>query len=167
MHAARIGIGFDIHRLEPDDAPDAGIPLAGVRLPCPYRVLAHSDGDVVLHAVCDALLGAVAAGDLGELFPDHDPAHRGRASSWFVAQVLALPALAGWAVGNVDVDVIAEVPRIGPHRPQLRARLAELLGAPLSAVSIKARTHEGLDAIGERRAVGARAALLLVPRAGA
>lgn len=159
--STRIGIGFDIHRLEPDAAADAGVRLGGVRIPCPLRVIAHSDGDVVLHAVCDALLGAVAAGDLGEHFPDSDPGHRGRDSAWFVAQVLALPELAGWRIGNLDVNVIAEAPRLGPHKPAIRARLAQLLGLDPAAVSVKARSHEGVDAIGERRALAAQAALTL------
>ncbi|MCS6970528.1 MAG: 2-C-methyl-D-erythritol 2,4-cyclodiphosphate synthase [Planctomycetota bacterium] len=167
MVGLRIGLGFDIHRLEPASEPDAGIALAGLRLPCPWRVIAHSDGDVVLHALCDALLGAAAAGDLGEHFPDSDPAHRGRPSAWFLERVRALPALAPWRIANVDINVIAEVPRLAPHKPALRARLAELLALPLAAVSLKARTHEGLDAIGERRAIAAQAAVLLMAREAA
>ncbi len=135
--------------------------LGGVRVPCPWRVIAHSDGDVVLHALCDALLGAVAAGDLGEHFPDNDAAHRGRDSAWFVERVLALPHLAGWRLGNVDVNVIAEAPRLMPHKPAIRARVAALLRLPADAVSVKARSHEGVDAIGEKRAIGAQAVVLL------
>ena len=157
----RVGIGFDIHRLESDVASGAGIMLGGVRIPCPYRVIAHSDGDVVLHALCDALLGAVAAGDLGEHFPDNDAAHRGRDSAWFVERVLALPQLTGWRLGNIDVNIIAETPRLMPHKPLIRARVAALLALPVDAVSIKARSHEGVDAIGERRAIAAQAAVLL------
>lgn len=157
----RIGLGFDIHRIEGDDAPAAGIMLGGVRVPCPWRVVAHSDGDVVLHALCDALLGAVAVGDLGEHFPDSDPLHRGRDSAWFVARVLALPALAGWRLANIDVNIIAETPRLMAHKPGIRARVGSLLGLPADAVSIKARSHEGVDAIGERRAISAQAAVLL------
>lgn len=159
----RVGLGFDIHRLEQDLTPQAGIMLGGVRVPCPYRVVAHSDGDVVLHAVCDALLGAVAAGDLGEHFPDHDPVHRGRDSAWFVQTVLALPALAGFSIANLDVNIIAEAPRLLAHKPAIRARVAELLRLDASAVSIKARSHEGVDAIGEKRAISAQVALLLQP----
>jgi 2-C-methyl-D-erythritol 2,4-cyclodiphosphate synthase len=153
----RIGLGYDIHRLEAGD----GIALAGLRVPCAYRVIAHSDGDVVLHALCDALLGALAAGDLGEHFPDRDPAHRGRDSAWFVAQVLALPALAGWRLVNVDVNIIAEAPRLEGHKPALRARLAELLGLPLDRVGLKARSNEGMDAIGAKQAIAAQAVVLL------
>ena len=157
----RIGLGFDIHRLEADPAPGAGIMLGGVRVPCPYRVVAHSDGDVVLHAICDALLGAVAAGDLGEHFPDNDASLRGRDSAWFVEQVLALPALAGWRIANADVNIIAEAPRLMAHKPAIRTRVGGLLAVPAGGISIKARSHEGVDAVGEKRAISAQAAILL------
>ena len=157
----RIGLGFDIHRLEADPAAGARVMLGGVRVPCPWRVIAHSDGDVVLHALCDALLGAVAAGDLGEHFPDSDAAHRGRDSAWFVERVLALPQLAPWRLGNVDVNIIAEAPRLMPHKPAIRARVAALLRLPADAVSIKARSHEGVDAVGEKRAIAAQAAVVV------
>lgn len=162
--ASRVGIGYDIHRLEADAGPQAGLAIGGVRVPGPWRAVAHSDGDVVLHALCDALLGAAAAGDLGEHFPDSDPAHRGRDSAWFVARVLALPQLAPWRLANLDVNIIAEVPRLTPHKPAIRARLAGLFGLPESAVGVKARSHEGVDAIGERRAIAAQAAVLLEAR---
>ncbi len=158
---SRIGLGFDLHRLEADTSPAAGIALGGVRVPCPWRVVAHSDGDVVLHALCDALLGAVAAGDLGEHFPDSDPSHRGRDSAWFVGQVLALPQLAGWRIANLDVNIIAETPRLMPHKPAIRERVRGLLQLPIDVVSIKARSHEGVDAIGEKRAIAAQVAVLL------
>lgn len=160
----RVGIGFDIHRLEADPSPAAGIMLGGVRVPCPWRVVAHSDGDVVLHAICDALLGAVAAGDIGEHFPDNDPAHRGRDSSHFIATVLALPQLTAWRLVNVDVNIIAETPRLMPHKPAIRARLATLLGLTADAASVKARSHEGVDAVGEKRAISAQAVVLLERR---
>src|SRR4051812_28508219 len=120
----RVGIGYDIHRLEPGD----GLMLAGVRIPRPYPAVGPSDGDVGLHAICDALLGAAAAGDIGEMFPDSDPRHRGRDSSGFVREILALPKLVPWRLANVDVNVIAEAPRLTAYKPEMRARLAELLG---------------------------------------
>lgn len=160
----RIGIGFDIHRLEGDAAADAGVMIGGVRIPCPWRVVAHSDGDVVLHALCDALLGAVAAGDLGEHFPDNDPTHRGRDSAWFVQRVLALPQLAGWRLVNLDVNIIAETPRLMAHKPAIRARVASLFALSSDAVGIKARSHEGVDAVGEKRAISAQAVVLLERR---
>lgn len=156
----RIGIGYDIHRLEAGD----GIMLAGVRVPCAYRVIAHSDGDVVLHALCDALLGAVGAGDLGEHFPDTDQTHRGRASGEFVAHVLALPALRGWRIGNVDVNIIAQAPRLEAHKPALRARLAEVLGVAGDRVSVKARSNEGMDAVGAKLAIVAQVVVLVEAR---
>jgi 2-C-methyl-D-erythritol 2,4-cyclodiphosphate synthase len=162
--AGRVGLGFDIHRLEPDPAPEASIVIAGVRVSCPWRVIAHSDGDVVLHALCDAILGALALGDLGEHFPDTDAAHAGRDSAQFVAHILALPALAAWRLVNVDVNVIAQTPRLLAHKPAMRARLADLLGLGVDAVGLKARTHEGVDAIGEKRAIGAQAVVLLEAR---
>ncbi|MEK7413236.1 MAG: 2-C-methyl-D-erythritol 2,4-cyclodiphosphate synthase [Planctomycetota bacterium] len=157
----RVGIGFDIHRLESDASPNAGLMIGGVRVPCAYRVIAHSDGDVLLHALCDALLGAVAAGDLGEHFSDSDPTHRGRDSAWFVGRVLALPQLAGWRLANIDANIITEVPRLMTHKPSIRARVAELLRLPLDAIGIKARSHEGMDAVGEKRAISAQAVVLL------
>jgi 2-C-methyl-D-erythritol 2,4-cyclodiphosphate synthase len=153
----RIGIGYDIHRLEAGD----GIVLAGIEIPCPFRTIAHSDGDVVLHALCDALLGAVAAGDLGEHFPDSDKRHAGRASSEFVREVLALPALKGATVVNIDVNVIAQAPRLEAHKAAMRASLGGLLAIPLDRVGLKARTNEGCDAVGEKRAIQAQAAVLL------
>lgn len=155
----RVGIGYDIHRLE----PGSGVMVAGVLVPCGFRVVAHSDGDVVLHALCDAMLGAVAAGDLGEHFPDNDPAHAGRDSSEFVRAVFALPAMKPWRLANLDVNIIAQAPRLMEHKPAMRERLAELFRLPLGRVGLKARTNEGLDAVGEKRAIQAQAVVLLVP----
>ncbi len=158
-HEYRVGIGYDIHRLE----GGRGIVIAGVLVPCPYGVIAHSDGDVVLHALCDALLGAVGAGDLGEIFPDSDPRHRGRDSSEFVLEVLALPALKPWRVSNLDINVIAQEPRLTPFKAAMRERIAALVHLPLGRVGLKARTNEGLDAVGERRAIQAQVVVLLQP----
>lgn len=155
----RIGLGFDIHRLEA--AAESHIPLAGVAIPAAFRVVAHSDGDVVLHAVCDALLGAVAAGDLGEHFPDTDQRYAGCDSAKLVAAVLALPALQGAQVINVDINVIAQTPRLSGYKPAMRQRLSQILGVNEAVVSIKARSHEGVDAVGEKRAISAQAAVLL------
>lgn len=155
----RIGIGYDIHRLEPGN----GIIVGGVQIPCEYRVVAHSDGDVLLHALCDALLGAVGAGDIGEHFPDTDETHRERESRTFVQAVLALPALKPWRVTNIDSNIIAQVPRLGPYKLPMRQFLAELLFLPLGRVGVKARTNEGLDAVGEKRAIQAQVVVLLEP----
>ncbi|TVR11312.1 MAG: 2-C-methyl-D-erythritol 2,4-cyclodiphosphate synthase [Planctomycetota bacterium] len=155
----RVGLGFDIHRLEP--CPDGGVVwLAGVAVPAPYQVIAHSDGDVVLHALCDALLGTVAAGDIGEHFPDTDATYAGAASDTLLAAVLALPALQGWRIINVDVNIIAQAPRLSEHKPALRRHLSHLLQLSPECVSIKARSHEGVDAIGEKRAISAQVIVL-------
>ncbi len=157
----RVGIGFDIHRLEP--LADGAVILGGVRVACPYRLVAHSDGDVVLHALCDALLGATAQGDLGELFPDTDPAHAGRDSAEFVREVLALPALLPWRVVNLDCNIIAQAPRLSAHKPAIRSNLQRLFDLPAERVGVKARSHEQVDAVGEHRAIICHAVVLLAP----
>ncbi|GDY11744.1 2-C-methyl-D-erythritol 2,4-cyclodiphosphate synthase [Planctomycetota bacterium] len=157
----RVGIGYDIHRLVEDTA-SPGIKLAGVLVPCQFRLIAHSDGDVALHALCDALLGALGAGDLGEHFPDTDAAHRGRDSADFVSAVLALPAMHGWRIANLDLNLIVQTPRLSGHKPAMRSRLAELFHLPVDRCGVKARTNEGLDAIGAHQAVAAQAVVLLV-----
>jgi 2-C-methyl-D-erythritol 2,4-cyclodiphosphate synthase len=153
----RVGLGYDIHRLEPGD----GFMLAGCRIPCPFRVIAHSDGDVVLHAVCDALLGALAQGDLGEWFPDTDGRHQGRDSSGFVREILASPVYAGWRIANCDVNIIAQAPRLMEHKPAMRQRLAEVLGLAVDQVGLKARSNERCDAVGAQQAIIAQAVVLL------
>ena len=155
----RVGIGYDIHRLEPGN----GLVIAGVTIPCEYRVIAHSDGDVVLHALCDALLGAVGAGDIGEHFPDTDPIHRGRDSSEFVFGILALPALKPWRVVNMDCNIIAQAPKLGPYKQTMRQTLAEMLSLPQGRIGVKARTNEGLDAVGACKAIQAQVVVLLEP----
>jgi 2-C-methyl-D-erythritol 2,4-cyclodiphosphate synthase len=153
----RIGHGYDLHRLV------AGRPLllAGVQIPYDRGLLGHSDGDVVLHAICDAVLGAMGAGDLGHHFPDTDERFLGIDSSELMRQVAALMRDEGWCVGNVDVTICAEEPRLASHRHTMRSRVAELLGASITAVSIKAKTNEGLDAIGRGEAIAATAVVLL------
>ena len=162
MTDGRVGIGYDIHRLEACE--NGSVILGGVRIPCAYRFVAHSDGDVVLHALCDALLGAVAAGDLGEHFPDTDAAHAGRDSSEFVHEVLTLPQLANFRLVNLDVNIIAQTPRLGPHKAAIRARLQELFSLPADRVGVKARSNELVDAVGEQRAIVAQTVVLLAPR---
>ena len=135
--------------------------LGGVAVPAEYRVIAHSDGDVVLHAICDALLGAVAAGDLGEYFPDNDEQYKGCDSSELLKTVLSLPDLTHYAIVNIDINIVAQTPRLAGYKRAMREHLATLLGIKLTDVSIKARTHEQVDAIGEKRAIGAQAVVLL------
>jgi 2-C-methyl-D-erythritol 2,4-cyclodiphosphate synthase len=153
----RTGIGYDLHRLV------AGRPLllGGVQVPGPRGLLGHSDADVVLHAVCDALLGAAGLGDIGDLFPDTDPAYRGADSRRLLSEVLRRVAAAGYAPVNVDVIVHAQEPRLGPLKARIKASLAALLGLPADAVGVKATTNEGLDAIGRAEAIACWAAVLL------
>jgi len=153
----RVGQGFDVHRLEPGD----GVVLGGVRIECPYRVVAHSDGDVLIHALCDALLGAAALGDIGRHFPDTDEKYRAADSRALLREVVAKVAAAGWQPGNVDVTVVAQVPRVAPHVAEMRRRLAADLGVAIDDVSVKATTSEGLGFIGRKEGIAAQAVALL------
>lgn len=154
----RIGAGIDVHRYGPGDH----VMLAGVRIPAECGVIAHSDGDVVLHALCDALLGAAALGDIGQHFPDSDPRWRGAASHRFVVAVVGMLAERGWRVGNVDVTVLAEVPRIAAHREAMRVSLAAMLGLGVDDVSIKATTTEQLGFVGRREGLAAQVIAAIV-----
>jgi len=159
----RIGIGFDVHAFAPGDH----VVLGGVRIPHAAGVRAHSDGDVVLHALADALLGAIGAGDIGQHFPDSDPAWRGADSRKLLRHVVGLVTAAGYRVGNCDLTLIAEAPRLGPHREAMRANIAADLGIPAGAVSVKATTTERLGFTGRGEGIAAQAAVLLEPRADA
>lgn len=158
-HFFRVGHGFDVHRLEPGD----GVVLGGVRIPCGYRVIAHSDGDVLIHALCDALLGAAALGDIGHLFPDTDAQYRGADSRGLLREVVRRIAAAGYRVGNVDLTLVAQVPRVAPHVAAMRRHLAGDLGVGEDAVGIKATTSEGLGYAGRREGIAAHAVALLRP----
>jgi 2-C-methyl-D-erythritol 2,4-cyclodiphosphate synthase len=151
MH--RTGIGFDTHRLVEGRA----LILGGVRIPHATGLLGHSDADVLTHAIMDALLGAVADGDIGRHFPDTDPRWKDADSLDLLRQVAARLASLGWQVGNVDATVLAEAPRLAPHIARMRTRLAAALGVADEAVSVKATTVEGLGAIGRREGISAMA----------
>ncbi len=153
----RVGFGTDLHRLEP------GRPLiiGGVEIPSDRGAVGHSDGDVVLHALADALLGTVAAGDIGELFPPEDESIRGIDSAKIVEAALRRVRREGGRVVNADLVVDLEEPRLRPHRDRIRERIAELLGVPRDRVSFKAKTREGLGAVGEGRAISAQAVVLV------
>lgn len=153
----RTGIGYDLHRT----AEGRPLLLGGVRIPCAFGLSGHSDADVVLHALCDALLGAAGLGDVGELFPDTDPAWKDADSRRFLADVLVRVRSAGYAVGNVDVVIHAERPKLAEHKARIKASLAELLGLPAEAVGVKATSNEGLDAVGRGEAIACWAAVLL------
>jgi 2-C-methyl-D-erythritol 4-phosphate cytidylyltransferase/2-C-methyl-D-erythritol 2,4-cyclodiphosphate synthase len=155
----RTGTGFDVHRL----AEGEELWLCGVRLAHDRGLTGHSDADVALHAVVDAILGAAGAGDIGQHFPPSDPRWRGAPSSRFIQHAVALAHEAGLRVGNVDLTVICEAPKIGPHRDAMRARLAELLGVAIEAVNVKATTTERLGFAGRGEGIAAQAVATLIP----
>ncbi|MDH4179385.1 MAG: 2-C-methyl-D-erythritol 2,4-cyclodiphosphate synthase, partial [Armatimonadota bacterium] len=157
--AARSGIGYDAHAF----AEDRPLVLAGVRLRSRRGLLGHSDADVVSHAVCDALLGAIGAGDIGQHFPDSDPQYAGISSLHLLAQVSHLVREAGWDIENVDTVVIAEEPRIAPHIPDMRRALAAAMATQIERVNVKAKTTEGMGFTGRGEGIASQAIALLRP----
>ena len=153
----RIGQGYDVHAFGEGDH----VMLGGVRVPHRCGVLAHSDGDVILHALCDAMLGALALGDIGQHFPPSDERWKGADSSDFVRHCNSLLRERGWQVGNADVTVICERPKVGPHALAMRETVAQLLGVALDCVSIKATTSEKLGFTGREEGIAAQAVVLL------
>ena len=154
----RIGHGFDVHRFGPGDA----VWIGGVRISHDAGIVAHSDGDVAIHALCDALLGAAALGDIGKHFPDTDPAFAGATGADLLAKVLGLLDEDGYTVSNVDITVIAQAPKLAPHITAMRECLAGILGLAVSAVSVKATTTEGLGYTGRRDGIAAHAVAVIV-----
>jgi 2-C-methyl-D-erythritol 2,4-cyclodiphosphate synthase len=154
----RIGSAYDVHRLEKGDF----IILGGVKIACPYKTIAHSDGDVVIHALSEAILGALALGDLGTFFPDTDEKTKGMDSSLILALALKKAEEKGYRISNVDISVIAEAPHLASYILSIRKSLAVKLKTEIDNVSLKAGTNEGLDAIGQKKAIGAFASVLLV-----
>ncbi|MEN6308133.1 MAG: 2-C-methyl-D-erythritol 2,4-cyclodiphosphate synthase [Anaerohalosphaeraceae bacterium] len=153
----RSGIGTDIHRL----VPERKLILGGIEIPFELGLLGHSDGDVVLHAVTDAILGAAGLGDIGMMFPDTDPQWKDADSAELLKQVVWKISQQGWEMVNVDLIVHAQLPKLGPYRGQMKRRIAELLEMDFANVNIKAKTNEGLDAVGECRAIAATAITML------
>lgn len=153
----RVGLGFDLHRLV------EGRPcmLGGIELPHPTGPSGHSDGDAVLHALTDAVLGAAGLDDIGTLFPDTDPRWKGADSAALLAGAMERVRAAGWAVENADVVIATEGPRIAPHRAAMRTRLAELLGVTDDAVNVKGKTLEGMGALAQGAGVAVQAVCLL------
>ena len=158
MRTLRIGHGYDVHRLTEGRA----LVLGGVTIPHERGLLGHSDADVVLHALMDALLGAAALGDIGRLFPDSDPRYQGADSRVLLREMASRLARAGWAVGNVDVTLVAQRPKVAPYVPRMRENIASDLGIPLDAVSVKATTEEGLGFTGSGEGMAAHAVALIV-----
>jgi 2-C-methyl-D-erythritol 2,4-cyclodiphosphate synthase len=157
MTDLRIGYGYDVHRL----AEGASLVLGGVHIPWSFGPVAHSDGDVLLHAICDALLGAAALGDIGRHFPDTDPRYRGASSLGLLAACRDLLAERGLAASNIDATVILERPKLAPHSEAMRRNIAETLALPMDRVSVKATTSERLGFVGEERGIAAHAVALL------
>jgi 2-C-methyl-D-erythritol 4-phosphate cytidylyltransferase/2-C-methyl-D-erythritol 2,4-cyclodiphosphate synthase len=153
----RVGTGYDVHALEEGEE----LWLCGVRVEHTHGLSGHSDADVAIHALVDALLGAIGAGDIGQHFPPSDPQWKGAASDRFLAHAGTLVAEAGYALGNADVTIICEAPKIGPHRDAMRARLAAILAVDIAAISVKATTTEKLGFTGRREGIAAQAAVSL------
>ena len=158
--ALRIGQGYDVHAFEPGDH----VTLGGVKIAHTLGIRAHSDGDVLLHALCDALLGAAGLGDIGMHFPDTDPTWRGADSRAFVRHVRELLEQRGFAIVNVDTTVLAEAPRLGKHRETMRQNIAADLSIPLERVNVKATTSEAMGFIGRREGLACHAIALIEQR---
>jgi 2-C-methyl-D-erythritol 2,4-cyclodiphosphate synthase len=157
----RIGHGFDVHRFA-DRSDTTEITLAGIRIPCEKSLIAHSDGDVVAHAICDALLGAIAAGDIGKHFPDTDARYRGIDSMVLLNDVYAKVCDYGYTLGNLDVTVVAQTPRLSPYITSMCERLAAVISAEISQINIKATTTEKLGYTGRSEGIAVHAIVLLV-----
>lgn len=153
----KIGFGYDIHRL----GAGPRLVLGGTEIPFASGLIGHSDGDALVHALIDALLGAIGEGDIGTHFPDTDPLYKGARSLVLLEAVMDLVRRRGAAVVNVDTVIVAEEPRMGPHVPAMKAALAPVLGVPETAVGIKAKTNEGLGPVGDKRAIACFAVVLV------
>jgi 2-C-methyl-D-erythritol 2,4-cyclodiphosphate synthase len=158
MLQMRIGEGWDIHAL----VPGRDLILGGIQVPHTTGLLGHSDADVLLHAITDALVGAAGMGDIGSHFPDTDAAFRGADSAVLLAEAMRRVAAKGWQVNNVDSTVIAQAPKLAPHIPAMRANIAKTLGIDESQVNVKAKTAEKMGPVGQGAAMEARAVVLLV-----
>ena len=156
----RVGIGHDTHRLR----PGGPLRLGGIDIPHDRELVGHSDADVLLHAVVDALLGAAALGDVGQMFPDTDPANRGRDSAEMLQAARDAVAAVGLRIGNIDCIVLAQRPRLLPHRQAIRKRIADILGVDPERVSLKGKTGEHVGPIGHEEIITAQCVALLEPR---
>ncbi len=154
----RVGLGHDTHRLR----PGGPLRIGGVTIDHDQEMVGHSDADVLLHAVTDALLGAAALGDIGELFPNTDPANRDRDSAEMLSAAWQAVQQAGWQIANLDCIVFAERPKLSPHKQAIQARIAKLLDVAPEQIGVKAKTGEGIDAVGRQEAIQAQAVVLLV-----
>jgi 2-C-methyl-D-erythritol 2,4-cyclodiphosphate synthase len=155
----RVGFGYDVHAF----ARDRRLILGGVEIPHGEGLLGHSDADVLLHAICDAILGAAAMGDIGQHFPDTDPAYAGISSLVLLKQVADLVGAKGYAIGNIDTTLVAQQPRLAPHIPAMVGKVSAALGLPPESVNIKATTTEKLGFTGRSEGIAAYAVVLLHP----
>ncbi|MBR1776095.1 2-C-methyl-D-erythritol 2,4-cyclodiphosphate synthase [bacterium] len=153
----RIGIGYDIHRLE----DGRNLIVGGVNIPYEKGLLGHSDADVLVHAIIDAMLGALALPDIGTLFSDTDERYRNADSMKLLKNVSEIIICHGYHIGNLDTNIIAQAPKMMPHIPQMKKKLSEILGIGIGDISVKAKTKENLDSVGEGRAIEAQAVVLL------
>jgi 2-C-methyl-D-erythritol 2,4-cyclodiphosphate synthase len=153
----RIGHGYDVHAF----GPGGFVTLGGVRVPHGKGVVAHSDGDVLLHALCDAILGALGEGDIGQHFPDSDPQWKGASSRLFLRHCASLLTARGWRLVNADLTLLAEAPRLGGHRTAMRGNIAADLGVDIGRINLKATTSEGLGALGRAEGLACHAVVLL------
>jgi 2-C-methyl-D-erythritol 2,4-cyclodiphosphate synthase len=153
----RIGEGWDTHQL----VADRKLILGGIEIPHSHGLLGHSDADALLHAITDALFGAAALGDIGRHFPDTDPQFRGADSAALLAEAARRVRAAGWSIANVDATIVAQAPKMAPHIPAMRQRIAQALALDVNQVNVKAKTAEHLGPVGEGRSIEARAVCLL------
>ncbi len=160
MKSPRIGHGYDVHAYAEGD----GFVLGGVRIACDRSIVAHSDGDALIHALCDALLGAIGEGDIGRLYPDDDPRNRGRDSREFLRDVAKRVEAAGYSLGNADITIIAQAPKMAPHVDAMRDTLAQDLACRPGQINVKATTTERLGFIGAGQGIAVNAVVLLEAR---
>lgn len=153
----RVGIGYDIHKL----VENRDLILGGVKIPYEKGLLGHSDADVLIHAIIDALLGALNLQDIGTLFPDTDPKYKGADSTLLLKSVIELVTEKGYKIGNIDSNIIAQAPKMMPHIPAIKQKLAEVMKIDADLISVKAKTKEKLDAVGEKLAIETNAVVLL------
>ena len=157
MKHSRIGHGYDVHAFAPGD----GFVLGGVRITCDKAIVAHSDGDALVHALCDAVLGALGRGDIGRLFPDDDARNRNRDSREFLREVKALADADGYRLGNADITIVLQAPKMAPHLASMRTLLAQDLDCPDASINLKATTTERLGFTGREEGIAVAAVVLL------
>lgn len=156
---SRIGYGYDVHPL----GPNRKLILGGIEIPHTKGLLGHSDSDVLVHAVCDALLGAMGEGDLGRHYPSSDPKYKGISSLKLLEDVMGKLQAKGYRVGNIDTVIVAQAPRLGPHLPAMQKKIAEVANIDLESINVKVKSGEGLDAVGHEEGMIAHAVCLIEP----